>query len=110
DFDTKEAQTRLFAGPTKVVSIEPATFMASLEAKYAEATKVWRRLLDAVAASMRTAKMDFPTTDLEAMRASLAAVRLPEAWVAAHPLLADAEGEWARLDELRRADPVAYLD
>ncbi len=110
EFDTGKAQQRLFGGPTKVVTISPDEFVKSLDAKYSDAKAGWARLLDAVDASLRRASDDFPTDDLQKMRAALGAAGLPESWVATHPLLGDAEGTWARLDELRKGDPVAYVD
>lgn len=109
EFDTGKAQQRLFAGPTKVITVAPDEFLASLDEKYLSARSGWEHLLEAVEASLRRAQDDFPTDDLQKMRASLAEAGLPEAWVGTHPLLADPEAAWAALDELRKADPVDYL-
>jgi hypothetical protein len=104
------AGTGLFEPERRTVQITPAQFEADLDAEWRAARAGWDRVVDAVAASMRTARDDLPADDLERMRAALAGAGLPVGWVGEHPLAADPDGTWDRLDGLRREDPVAYLD
>lgn len=109
-FDTGEVQHRLFAGPTRVIEIDPAEIMERLEERYEEAVVRWERVLDAVETSLHDARSDLPDIELEAMRHSLTEEGLPPEWTRQHPLFDDPEEVWERLDGLRLADPVAYLE
>lgn len=109
-FDTGQARQRLFHGDRRTVTIDPATFLRDLGRKCEEARAGWRKLQDAIETSLRTARQDFPTDDLDVMRSRLEAAGLPPVWLAHHPLDKDPQGEWTRLDALRQADPVAYLE
>lgn len=107
---TAATEGRLFEAPDTEIEVDPHVFMEGLEERFATAREGWQRLLDAVEASLHKAQDDFTRDDLEAMLAALEEAGLPDDWVAEHPLLDDAEGAWAELDELRRSDPVDYLD
>ncbi|MBN1772935.1 MAG: TPM domain-containing protein [Deltaproteobacteria bacterium] len=109
-FDTGQAQHKLFDHDRRTVTIAPDEFMQQLESKYDQARQGWQRLKDAVEASLREAEHDFPLTELEAMREKLETAGMPLAWLVHHPLGRDPRGEWSRLDALRQADPVAYVE
>ncbi len=107
---TEQTQDRLFPLPDQVLEVEPAVFMEGLEERFATARTGWKRVLDAVEASLHKASTDLARDDLETMLAKLEAAGLPQIWVDEHPLLEDPEACWAELDALRREDPAAYLD
>ncbi len=107
---TEQTQDRLFPAPSQALEVEPAAFMASLEERFATAKVGWKRVLDAVEASLHKASADLPRDDLEAMLAQLDQAGLPAVWVQDHPLMDDPEACWAGLDAVRREDPAAYLD
>ncbi len=107
---TEEVRDRLFPAPAQVLEVEPAAFMEGLEERFGGAKQGWRRLLDAVEASLHKAEQDLTRDDLEVALAKLDEAGLPRSWVEEHPLFADPRSTWDELDELRRADPVAYLD
>jgi uncharacterized membrane protein YgcG len=109
-FEGDQVSDRLFADQSATLQIEPQAFMAALEAKWQQARDGWQLLLDAVSASLRTARDDLPRDDLDGMRGHLATAGLPEAWLRDHPLLAEADAAWATLDAIRQRDPVAYLE
>ncbi|MBI5499163.1 MAG: hypothetical protein HY907_02900 [Deltaproteobacteria bacterium] len=106
---TGETQHKLFEPAERTVRIEPAAFMSELETKYSLARDGWQRLRNAVESSFRTARQDFPADDLETMRRTLDGAGLSRSWLDGHPLATAPEAEWSRLDALRTADPVAYL-
>jgi uncharacterized membrane protein YgcG len=109
-FDTGEAQHKLFDGDRRTVTIAADAFMQQLESKYGLARQGWQRLRDAVEASLREAEHDFPLAELEALREKLEAAGMPLGWLVHHPLAREPRGEWSRLDALRQADPVAYVE
>ncbi len=108
--DTGEVQHKLFDERTRKISVQPTEFMNQLEQRYTKAREGWQRLLDATEASLRRAEQDFPTAELEQIRETVAEAGLNERWLADHPLFEDPGAAWAELDELRRADPIAYLE
>ena len=108
--DTGEAQARLFAGPTRVIEVHPSAFMAELDLAFAEARSGWQRIRDAANVALHRAADDLSDADLQTMRAQLADAQLPQSWLATHPLVPSAPATWARLDAIRVADPVRYLD
>ncbi len=109
DHDTG-AGTGLFAPERRTVRVDPAAVDAELESVWVEASAGWTLVVDAVAASMRSARDDLSLTDLDRARGALDAAGLHRGWCADHPLATDPEGAWEALEALRRADPVAYLE
>jgi uncharacterized membrane protein YgcG len=107
---TEQTQDRLFPAPAQVLEVEPAVFMEGLEERFGVAKQGWKRLLDAVEVSLHKAEQDLARDDLEAALAKLDEAGLPQTWVEEHPLFEDPRAVWDELDELRREDPVAYLD
>jgi len=109
-FDSGRARRDLFDGSRRAVTIEPGGFLREFERAWEAAQAGRRKLRDAIETSRRTARQDFPTDDLDILRSRLEAAGLPPVWLAHHPLDTDPQGEWARLDALRQADPAAYLE
>ena len=107
---TAQTHGRLFPAPDQDLEVQPAVFMESLEDRFTGAKQGWKRLLDAVEASLHKAAADLPRAELEAMLVRLDGAGLPRAWVDIHPLFEDPQVQWDELDALRREDPVAYLD
>ena len=101
---------RLFPAPDQELKVEPAVFIRGLEERFATAKQGWKRVLDAVDASLHRADADLPRADLEAMLAELEQAGLPAVWVEDHPLYEDPRACWAELDTLRLEDPAAYLE
>ncbi|TNE85599.1 MAG: TPM domain-containing protein [Deltaproteobacteria bacterium] len=109
-FDTTAQRALLFGGEGQQVRATPEEVMARLEESYADARDGWQRILDAAEASLHRCRDDFPADDLQRMLRELAESELPQSWLRTHPLLPEAERTWDRLDAIRRADPVHYLD
>jgi hypothetical protein len=105
-----EGNTALFEPHARTITIDPPAHLAALAEGWQEAREGWQRLLDAVDASLRTARDDLRADDLARLREELAAAGLPSGWVDRHPLAHQPQQTWNELDALRLADPVAYLD
>jgi hypothetical protein len=105
-----ESDPRLFSSGRVVTASDVTVFARQLAEEFATARAQWQRVLDAVATSLRSARQDLPPDELDRLRRALERCGLPERWVHAHPLARDPETAWSRLDDTRRADPVAYLD
>jgi hypothetical protein len=102
--------TALFEPHARTITIDPQAHLASLASGWEEARLGWQRLLDAVDASLRTARDDLRADDLARLREELATAGLPLGWLDRHPLAHQPQQTWNELDALRLADPVAYLD
>jgi hypothetical protein len=101
---------RLFPTADAAIEVDPQAFMKGLEARFGAAHEGWKRLLDAVEASLHRAEQDLPRARYDAAVTALTDSGLPQAWLEGHPLWPEPAAALAELDETRRADPVAYLD
>lgn len=99
----------LFAPIEHAREISPESFMQELQDSYLLVTSGWDRLIEAANHTNRPLSAELEEADLDALRGKLCESGIPVAWIERHPFVGQPE-ELARLDELRRSDPVAYVE
>jgi len=114
DFDTGVInREELFGGDTKTIRVEPSRFTDQLEEQFRDNRHGWDRLKDAAEAWGSMPSTLFPHTGMDMLFAKADRCGFPHAWIDDHPLFGDDESDEAFyevLNNIRAADPVAYLD
>lgn len=112
EYDTGNAvPEKLFAGETEIITVEPATFLNDLEARYAACHGDWKALAGAAYATLTSASDHVDGIGWPALHAKAESAELPDAWLAGHPLHGGEEAvrtEVERLEALRNTDPLAF--
>jgi len=106
----QQAPLGLFAPPVAERTLEPDAFMGDLEARFEEVREAWSYAEDAALALTRPVAAVVAPAELLAARERCEGGRVPERWLAQHPLWPDAVEVREGLDALRRSDPVAFVE
>jgi hypothetical protein len=114
EFDTGILnETDLFAPPTKMVKIDPATFERDLDARFKASIDGWKRLEHAAELRFEAAATLFPHAALDAMLARCEAEGVPQRWLRDHPLFGDSASDkhlYDGADALKWTDALAFVE
>lgn len=112
EFDTKKAaEGELFNAGNRVVTVDVASFMPEMAARYTGCIHKWKYLLQSLELVKQRARDLFPHAKLDEMLATAQQYGIPARWLHEHPLFGDDaadEAVYARLDAHRADDQVAF--
>lgn len=113
-YDTGElAQDDLFGGEARLLAIDGGVFMSQLQDRFAAVIERRSILLTAREIRFKDSRAQLPHEALDALLARLSVLQVSARWVSDHPLFGDDDADetlYDRLDEIRRHDPLAYLE
>jgi hypothetical protein len=110
-FATDRISEKLFERVEATVEVMPADFLADLSNRYDAAVRDWQALNDSVTRSFELPDALFPHAGLDNLLEKAGQEGIPDRWLAAHPLMGDADADrnlYDRINESRLTDPYAY--